>query len=623
MTGGPGLGSGFGSYEYGFSFLEKNPNKKSNRYSNVVKLNYHQFKIVYHISNHFLMKLNTNLFTGTNLKLNVEVTLSGKSINDDLTKIVNKVWLPALRDSDVRKWIHAVGIVPYRILKNSKNPVILKFSNTNPQLYGCPIYISFDRKERKNVYYWVSKVDDDNTKTHEEQERFKYDPNVYFFSVKQSEHSDTGVLNSGLSTLIEPFLKSYYADRRRSSHDEFVIKMPRMIEQDVPRDLDQVKVYKEMREVQTLQIAENDGRYNEDQMKPIEVLPNTYEYQDRKPNLYRDGVQRLKPGYRYKPFHIEKLTENPEELRQDYERKYSAVLGSTSSPWDDQNQNKNSSEVHLAKSQTFNSKMDMNEMVHYQDLMKQWFFRIYGNIIMDKYQKKIKIKISTGDEKNYKKRKRNTPKEEEDEGLQKLQKQPPRKKRKFGNQQEKKNFKRFTHDPITIEELEFLDFHYDLVFKFNRRPNIIRPSIKELDPLFLSGAISEETFAKANTDIFGIQINPISKEKYLEGLSKDRGDDFQLKMQSNQFEFQLKMQDKQMKLQKQQQQQQQQKKTVGNKTSKTSGSTSQSLKLGRVKGTTTTTTTTTRRRKKKEKSYLLNKPKSKDGLSSRGRISHK
>jgi len=324
-------------------------------------LNSKQTKLVDQIIAEPIYKIESTNFEGRAMKMGVKLRLSNKKYGKtfdslpDINNEIKKIWIKEL-SSFGRMWMHTRGIIPYKIMKNGNfmYPVIAVPKTGS-------VHVSFHVKKNRNVYFWISCFAHQNTKKFKsstvQSGSFKYDPTVFFFRIKGEEPDHLGYLRSKLSHIIGIYRDLQDYEKMLKEQERKKGDYPMILEAELPKTSDQIKMIKELHEINIEASAEEDGRQKEvdpdvemaDDVHNMEIV-NTETYRNTGNKFSRQynfrilkeepfwprqrGMQfKFLPGQKFHDYKIQEMQVKVDYHQENFERILSAMLGSVFKPW--------------------------------------------------------------------------------------------------------------------------------------------------------------------------------------------------------------------------------------------------------------------------------------------------
>jgi len=369
-------------------------------------LNQKQCYWVDQIINNPVYEIETRHFRGRAMKMGVKLKLSnhkyGRSFNSlpDINNEIKKIWIKELTSFGI-SWLHTRGVIPYKILK--KGNFIYPFV-AYPKTGR--IFVAYNVKKNRNVYFWVSKFNHENTRKFKSKRMtsggLKYDPKMLFFRINGKEPDYFGNLKSRLFKILPKFKEMKHYENLLKMQENRKFNFPMILEAELPKTQDQINMIKEINKIRIQTSAEEDMRQKSvdpdtemrDDVHSMEIstshtFKNTgnkflteldYTFSKEEPYWPRQrGMQfKLLPGQKFRDYRIQELQVKVDMMQEEFERFLSAILGSVFKPWS-RDPYKSTSDAFLVQSQLFVSTAANEELEGYENFFKELYWRIYGH----------------------------------------------------------------------------------------------------------------------------------------------------------------------------------------------------------------------------------------------------
>lgn len=485
--------------------------------------------------------INMRQYRGKNFDLGIKFFLNGQD-NPDIAKIISEFWVPQIKYK-ARDWLLAYGLIPYRIINDGgiETPQIC-------DLESGFIYVCKDLKTNKNVYMFQSMFAQKNKSkfTNGYMSYLEYDKDVKFFVVGTEAPDHDGYFRSTLSKFVPDYfivlknamwweeineqktLKTGVIEEKPISSKEqldFIERRSKMFIRAVNSDANRPPP--QQPNAQDRLGTESRTRREEIRGIAFNLMPSRYT-----PPIEENGITFLKPMQTFKQLKLQEPSSKQEDMEDRFDRKLAIALGVSFNAWDIGSKG-TMSDVYLINTQTTMATTLKTELKTYSNLVKEWYWKIFGK------QHLLTVKTKNKNKKG----KKNIPAKTRifsfGKGRIDKDKDPIIKSKEIAE-----NYKKRTHNWfIKSDKLDprVLNMLFDIRVEFIRRPFAARPDPQGLEEKWLGGAIDDEVFWEVNTDLFGVPFKRVTKEQYMENLAKSQKPSMEL-----QTEMQSKLQTQKM-----------------------------------------------------------------------------
>ncbi len=484
-----------------------------------VPLNARQLNTIIKLTDLPIFDVQTSRFFGRHIS-NVSIKISSRGrvagrVDLDLPEEEEySGWKNDISDN-ARPWFLGFGIIPYRILRRCGRlfPAICNFNEVKGSFMCICVGVNNTVYPPKNEYFWKTIRNGPFTREHPRSRMFKYDSSVYFFEGNKGYlPSVDGTLNSMLSRFIPDFMALQSARQIRAVREHDKLTNHGYIEETPPRSQDEIKWMKELRTMRIERVrVTGDARYEKngvgmsservhDEDMDDDYVPVS-DFYPQEGGGYGNLVK-LRIGEKFKARSLAPMETDVESIKTTFNRMFSAALAGSQQPWGDNTQFRKT-EQEIIETQQFDMMKAKNELAIYSRLVKEWYLRTHGHkylcALMGNHMLKRGVKL--------------------------YPKKVVQLKRLICRAA-KLSVRDASLCPLTDEEMFILwnEGNITIDVFFERSSYIVRPDVENLSKFYLAGMISDERFAKINSDLYGVEMSPVSMQKFFRGTVMATGE---------------------------------------------------------------------------------------------------